>query len=392
MEKMRRWRYAVAIVVGLIFGAVFALDSGNNLTGVLGGILIATFVSWGLALKWDLVGLLAKETSSQIRSLPTTVDSALGFLTKTGHDYVAEIRNPKNNTANTVWAVGKPIFIPVLILLTLALVLGVIMPVVAVLLVIAGLALVIGTLGWCFYKLVIRPMWRIPYLVVTRPGIRKGLYYTIALSVFGFVIAFSISHWITSPAINSIVTVDIFLALSICLMALAVISAICVELLAIIFFCKLYCLSVIKENEDYPAECIAVGESQADIQFFTEWYWDGMYDSRSPLHSVLYMLTIRIANVFYPFVWSLLFVFWLPTALSGRKTILTTMCSAALTGTYLSISYVNGWINVANTNFWLCLGVAIVAGIGLGLKIAKLKSTDSHRPFPRYRRFVHSKA
>jgi len=383
---MKRYQYALAIVAGLVIGALVALKVGNYLTAVLAGSLTALVSSGIISLEWERakknLGALAAQTSQRISRLP-------GWVCGLGQSWVERVRE-QDYWWEKAFVAGAPITFPLVLVLGAGiLVAGAVIFCVAVIaIVIFIMAItVFAAIRWIVKRLIFNPLATLPLAFgKNEPEVRKVWCYHLVLALLTaatlpgawqalLMMRFQPGGvlWFTCPFLTlevmAVFVSSLYLARSL------------FEFYRILSRGRKYCNQSWRLGDElrvwllndwstswwYHCDC--------SIPRLLEkrenpWVDDGLTDNRTALGSTIYMLAIRTFNIFCPLLWLGLFLFWLPRALASQKTGLAALASGGLSALHLLISYEFGWIEASNPNFWLSLGLAVASGAILGRKIS----------------------
>jgi hypothetical protein len=387
---MRKYHYTIGIVSGLVVGALVGLYLGNSLTGVLGGSLSALAVGWAISLDWCRRAI--KEVAIKAtQNTGTIFNSARGI----GQSWISRIVNAESRQEQ-LWELSKPVAIPAIFVLVFwAVVFGIAIavPLATAILI---LLLIVAWMLW-LYDVLLKPLAMMAYLTFASPGIRKALYYDLAVAVLTAVIIGPTVYWFRWIFINWVAQSSSETCLAIAMISLAAASLI-TGAWGVYFILKslheyydsCYYLrkANLKDLSNLNGYSLAPDFELADY-FFTSWFNRGMDDNRSPLRSVLYMLAIRTLNAFSPLIWLALFLWWLPRALTTQKTVLAAITAGGLSALHLSICFYFGWIQVWEINFWLSLGLAAAIGAKIGCLIHSSQRLQMPQ-LPKWPSFAHS--
>lgn len=365
---MKKNQYAIAIAIGVVIGAVAAVLSGNGLTGLLVGMLVAFGVTGALSLRWEKSRALACLVDRQVRQafsrLRISYGQSAAAVTSTFRPWIEEIRDHKKPLWERLLIAGIPLWAP----LAIAFPVAATMCLVAV----AIVALALVAMYWSVYAIyycILRPLVMIPYLIVTDELVRKAFYYHLALMLLS----------------ASIVTISILLIERFNSYALpSELSEFCFPGIffgAVIFaFSAAFFLFPVYSYTQSGRRDHLEERFKDDLIPGLEWFKIGMNDGRTPLRSVAYMLLIRTINALSPVIWVALFVFWLPLGLANRKTGLSAMTASILVAIDWIVCHSFGWVELSEVNFWLLATLAAVIGFAAGRPIYRLELRIPARP------------
>jgi len=339
---MKKYQYAVVIVLAVLFGAFITLWVGNTLTGVLSGVLMALAVSGLGSLKWE-IGL--------VQSVACKAQAIAQF------DYALFFGRTRNMSRQFLHAVGK------------------------------GMSWFFRVgLYWFFkglYCLTIGAGIFMARDFVKKPDMRKCWYYTVfsALVATGTGVLWGFYFDLLCLAPGAVIFANVigvcFFFYFVVLSVGTVVLGLCVLFFLVYGYVAGAKWAFVKKGIE-PVSDSPSKNAVADFLF--SWWELGEKDNRPPFKSVLYMLKVRTLNALKFYAWVFLMLFYLPMKLFTFKTGAAMITAAVLSAIHLGVSYTFGWIAAGNVNFWLLCAVCMAVGAVAGMKIHALKKFEVKLP------------